>query len=83
VASSVMDIYLSAISNRLNVVMKQLAVVATIFMPITFITGIFGMNLTVGMWPSPSSAWGFAAVLTACVIITAAMLYAFKRRNWW
>jgi magnesium transporter len=83
VASSVMDIYLSAISNRLNVVMKQLAVVATIFMPITFITGIFGMNLTKGMWPSPEAAWSFPVVMGACVVITIGMLYVFKRRNWW
>jgi magnesium transporter len=83
VASSVMDIYLSAISNRLNVVMKQLTAVATIFMPLTLITGIYGMNLTRGMWPSPDWAWSFAAVMGSFLVITVGMLYLFKRRGWW
>jgi magnesium transporter len=83
VASSVMDIYLSAISNRLNVVMKQLTVVATIFMPLTLITGIYGMNLTTKMWPSPDWAWSFPAVIGSFVVITLGMLYLFKRRGWW
>jgi magnesium transporter len=83
VASSAMDIYLSAISNRLNVVMKQLTVVATIFMPLTLITGIYGMNLTKEMWPSPDWAWSFPFVMGACVVIVIGMLYLFKRRRWW
>lgn len=83
VASSVMDIYLSAISNRLNVVMKQLTIVATIFMPLTLITGIYGMNLTKSMWPSPEWAFAFPAVVGSFVAITVAMLYVFKRRGWW
>jgi magnesium transporter len=83
VASSVMDIYLSAISNRLNVVMKQLTVVATIFMPLTLISGIYGMNLTKTMWPSPEMWWSFPAVMGSFVIITIAMLVLFKRRGWW
>ena len=40
-----MDVYLSTVSNRLNVVMKQLAIIATVFMPLTFLTGFFGQNL--------------------------------------
>lgn len=83
VASSAMDIYLSAVSNRLNVVMKQLTVVATIFMPLTLITGIYGMNLTTNMWPSPDYPWSFAAVIGSFVVITLSMLVVFKRRGWW
>jgi magnesium transporter len=83
VASSAMDIYLSAISNRLNVVMKQLTVVATIFMPLTLITGIYGMNLTKTMWPSPEWAWSFPAIIASFAVITFGMLYVFKRRGWW
>ncbi len=83
VASSVMDIYLSAISNRLNVVMKQLTVVATIFMPLTLISGVYGMNVSVGMWPPTDAAWSFWAVIGSFVVITVAMLYVFKRRGWW
>ena len=40
-----MDVYLSTVSNRLNAVMKQLAIIATVFMPLTFLTGFFGQNL--------------------------------------
>jgi magnesium transporter len=83
VASSVMDIYLSAISNRLNVVMKQLTVVATIFMPLTLITGIYGMNITRMMWPSPDWAWSFPVVMASMLVMVAGMLYVFKRRGWW
>lgn len=83
VAASAMDIYLSAISNKLNVVMKQLTVVATIFMPLTLITGVYGMNLTKNMWPSPEFAWSFPAVIGSFVVITIGMLYLFKRRGWW
>jgi magnesium transporter len=83
VAASAMDIYLSAISNRLNVVMKQLTVVATIFMPLTLITGIYGMNLTKNMWPNPDFGWSFAAVIGSFVVITIGMLVVFKRRGWW
>src|SRR5258708_19251963 len=42
--SGMLDVYLTTVSNRLNVVMKQLTIIATIFMPITFITGVFGQN---------------------------------------
>jgi magnesium transporter len=83
VAASAMDIYLSAISNRLNVVMKQLTVVATIFMPLTLITGIYGMNITRMMWPSPDWAWSFPVVMGSMLVIVAGMLYVFKRRGWW
>jgi magnesium transporter len=83
VAASAMDIYLSAISNRLNVVMKQLTVVATIFMPLTLITGIYGMNLTKAMWPSPEWSWSFPLVMVACVVIVIGMLYLLKWRRWW
>jgi magnesium transporter len=83
VSSSVMDIYLSAISNRLNVVMKQLTVVATIFMPLTLISGVYGMNITVGMWPPVDAAWSFPAVIGSFAVIAAGMLYVFKRRGWW
>ena len=83
VASSVMDIYLSAISNRLNVVMKQLTVVATIFMPLTLISGVYGMNLTKTMWPAPEWAWSFPAVIASFAVITIGMLFVFKRRGWW
>jgi magnesium transporter len=83
VASGTMDLYLSAVSNRLNVVMKRLTLVATIFMPLSFITGIYGMNLVLGMWPSSEARWAFPTVMLAMLVITAGMLWYSRRRRWW
>jgi magnesium transporter len=83
VAASVMDVYLSAQNNRMNEIMKQLTVVATIFMPLTLLSGIYGMNLIRGMWPSPESWWGFAAVVGFMVAIAGAMAGYFRKKNWW
>jgi magnesium transporter len=77
-----MDVYLSTVSNRLNSVMKQLTVIATIFLPLTFVTGFFGQNF--GFLTSNISRswtfWVFAVGIEAAVVI--AMLYVFKRRRW-
>ena len=83
VASGTMDIYLSAQSNRMNLVMKQLTVVATIFMPLTLISGIYGMNVLVGMWPPADAPWSFAAIMAAMVLIALWMIWYFRRRAWW
>jgi magnesium transporter len=82
VSSGAVDIYLSAVNNRLNDVMKRLTLVATIFMPLSFITGVFGMNLTRGMWPSPESVWSFAAVNLAMLVIAAVMIAYYRRKRW-
>jgi magnesium transporter len=74
---------LAAVRAAGDVVMKRLTAVATIFMPLTLITGIYGMNLTRGMWPSPDRAWPFAAVTGSFLVITVGMLYLFKRRGRW
>jgi magnesium transporter len=83
VASGAMDIYLSAVNNRLNDVMKRLTVVATIFMPLTLISGIYGMNVVAGMWPPIGAAWSFWAVAGSMLVIVVGMLAYFKRRRWW
>ncbi len=83
VASGAMDIYLSAVNNRLNDVMKRLTVVATIFMPLTLISGIYGMNVVAGMWPPIGATWSFWAVSGSMVVIVVGMLTYFKRRHWW
>ena len=77
--SNMLDAYLATISNRLNEVMKRLTLLATIFMPITFITGVFGMNFT-GMpftWN-----WLFWTTIAATVITPLAMLVWFVRSGW-
>ena len=83
VAAAAMDIYLSSVSNRMNEVMKVLTVVATIFMPLTLISGIYGMNLLRGMWPPPLAPWSFWAVCGAMAAIAGWMVWFFKRRKWW
>jgi len=78
--STMIDLYLSSISNRMNEVMKVLTIIATIFIPLTFIAGIYGMNFDV----MPELRWpfGYFAVLGAMGAIAAAMLVYFRRRRW-
>lgn len=83
VANGTMDIYLSAQSNRMNQIMKQLTVVATIFMPLTLISGIYGMNVLPGMWPPAEAPWSFAAIIAAMGVIGIGMVWYFRRKNWW
>lgn len=80
VVSGMLDIYLSSVSNRMNAAMKVLTVIATIFIPLSFITGIFGMNFEyfpelTWRWAYP---WGFWIIILASVL---GMLYVFKRNR--
>ncbi len=77
-----MDVYLSTVSNRLNTVMKQLAIIATVFMPLTFLTGFFGQNFGflvrhVGGWPAFLT---FGVVLELATV--AIVLVTFRLRGW-
>lgn len=83
VAAAAMDIYLSSTSNRMNEIMKVLTVVATLFMPLTLISGIYGMNVVRGMWPPVDASWSFSAIIAAMLFIAAWMIWFFKRRKWW
>lgn len=83
VANGTMDIYLSSQSNRLNGIMKQLTVVATIFMPLTLISGIYGMNVLKGMWPPTEAGWSFAVIIAAMLLIAVWMVAFFRRKEWW
>lgn len=78
--SGMLDIYLSSVSNRLNAVMKVLTVIATIFMPLTFMVGIYGMNFR--FMPELEWPWGYPAVLVVMVVIAVAMLAYFRRQKW-
>lgn len=81
VASGTMDIYLSSVSNRLNDIMKRLTIVSTIFLPLTVLTGIYGMNFR--YLPELRWRYGYFDVLGAMVLIVVGMLVYFKRRDWW
>jgi len=78
--SGMLDIYLSSVSNRMNGIMKVLTVIATIFMPLTFIAGLYGMNFR--NMPELEWRWGYPAVLILMVAITAGMLLFFRRKRW-
>jgi magnesium transporter len=78
--SGMMDIYLSSVSNRLNSVMKVLTIIATIFMPLTFIAGIYGMNFK--YMPELGWRWSYPAVWVVIVLIGVSMLIYFKKKKW-
>ena len=78
--SASLDIYLSSVSYRLNAVMRVLTVITTIFMPLSFIASIYGMNFE--YMPELKSEWGYPAVLGAMGLIAAGMLIAFRQRRW-
>jgi magnesium transporter len=81
--SSVMDTHLSTVSNRLNVVMKQLAIIATVFLPLSFLTGFFGQNFSYLVNHLIDPAWTFFALGIGTEVIAVVLLYMlFRRRGW-
>ena len=78
--SGMLDIYLSSISNRMNEVMKVLTIIATIFIPLTFIAGVYGMNFT--NMPELQWPWGYFMVWGVMIVIFIGMLIFFKRKKW-
>ena len=84
--SGMLDIYLSSISNKMNEVMKVLTIIATIFIPLTFIAGIYGMNFNSekSPWNMPelNSYWGYPAVCLVMAVVAGIMLVYFRRKKW-
>ena len=80
ILSGMLDIYLSSMSNRLNSIMKVLTIIATIFMPLTFITSLYGMNFK--HMPELQWEYGYFMVLGMVVVIAVAMLEYFRRKRW-
>jgi magnesium transporter len=78
--SGMLDMYLSSVSNRMNEVMKVLTIIATIFIPLTFIAGIYGMNFR--HMPELEWRWGYFVVLAFMFGIGVLMLNLFKRKKW-
>jgi magnesium transporter len=77
---SAREAYLSVVSNRMNEVMKVLTIIATIFIPITFVAGIYGMNFD---WmPELRQWWAYPVVLGVMAVIAAGMLVYFRRKRW-
>jgi magnesium transporter len=78
--SSMQDVYLSSISNRTNEIMKVLTLFSSIFLPLTFITGVFGMNFH--NIPELDWHYGFQATIALMVLMGAGMFVYFKRKKW-
>jgi magnesium transporter len=78
--SGMLDIYLSSISNRMNAVMKVLTLIATIFMPLTFLAGIYGMNFK--HMPELEWPWAYPVLWLALASIGITMVVYFKRKKW-
>lgn len=86
IVSSLMDVYLSSVSNRMNEVMKLLTVISSVFIPLTFIAGVYGMNFNpqVSPWNMPELNWayGYPAVWGLMVIIASSLIVFFWQRGW-
>ncbi len=80
VLSGMLDIYLSSVNNRLNSVMKVLTIIATIFMPLTFIAGMYGMNFK--YMPELEWQWGYPVVIAVMLVVATSMLVIFRRKKW-
>jgi magnesium transporter len=78
--SEMLDIYLSSISNRLNEVMKVLTIITTIFIPLSFIAGVYGMNFR--HMPELEWHWGYPAVMLVMGVVAIMMVVYFRRKRW-
>ena len=78
--SGTLDVYLSSVSNKMNEVMKVLTIIATIFIPLTFIAGIYGMNFK--YMPELEWHWAYPMLWTVIIVLGVLMLISFKRKKW-
>lgn len=74
------DLYLSVVNNKMNEIMKVLALISTIFLPMTLVAGIYGMNFA--HMPELEATWGYPAAMMLMLVIGLSMFWLFKRRNW-
>jgi magnesium transporter len=85
-ASDLLDLYHSSLSNRMNEVMQVLTVIATIFIPLTFIVGVYGMNFdpNTSPWNMPELRWyyGYPSVWVAMIAVAGGLLWFFQRKGW-
>ncbi len=79
-ASGLQDLFLSSVSNRMNEVMKVLTIIATIFVPLTFLAGIYGMNFE--HMPETKWSWSYPVFWIVTLVAGASMLVAFRRKHW-
>lgn len=80
ILSEIFDIYLSSMSNKLNQIMKVLTIISTIFIPLTFLAGVYGMNFQ--FMPELRWVWGYPLLLIFMLAVALGMVYYFKRKKW-
>ncbi len=85
--AALLDVYLSSVSMRMNDIMRVLTIIATIFIPLTFVAGIYGMNFgnnSQSPWAMPELRWywGYPMVWLLCIVIAVVMVIWFRRKNW-
>lgn len=84
--AGLMDIYLSSVSNRMNEIMKLLTVISSIFIPLTFIAGVYGMNFNTekSPWNMPELNWywGYPLCLVSMAAVAVGLIFFFWRRGW-
>jgi magnesium transporter len=84
-ATSLIDVYLSLTGQRTNEIMRVLTVVASVFIPLTFLAGVYGMNFdTTEPMNMPELGWrfGYLYFLGLCVVVASVLLYLFRRIGW-
>jgi len=79
-SASLLETYLSSLSNKLNEVIKVLTIISTIFIPLTFLAGLYGMNFR--YMPELESEWGYPAVLVLMLLVVVIMMTYFKKKEW-
>ncbi len=77
-----MEVYLSSLDTRMNHIMQVLTIISTVFIPLTFITGLYGMNFAY-LPPETLKPWGFYGILGICIVLSVSMALWFKRKKWW
>ncbi len=86
ISAGLLDLYLSSISHKMNEVMKVLTIIGTIFLPLTFIAGVYGMNFNPASspWNMPELNWywGYPATMLFMALIVVGMAIYFKRKDW-
>jgi len=80
ILASMIDVYLSSMSNRMNDIMKVLTIIATIFIPLTFIAGVYGMNFD--YMPELRWRWGYPVVMLGMTLLGISMFFYFKKKRW-
>ena len=80
IASDLTETYMSSVSNRMNEIMKVLTMIGTIFIPLTFLAGVYGMNFR--FLPELDQPWAYPAFWGICLVVAVVMVVWFRRRRW-